>query len=181
MRSLNWGAIATGVNPTYQAMEILHQLDITEPKILIVLDVLYEPYIKPIIAKSSIEKVIYTNVADLAYGLGFKRTLGKLLKKIPKGKVDFPGALKFMDLLNTTLAVPTAKIDVKTHPATYIITGGTTGLPKVAVLTHYNVVSNANQCVYWLGGETSGIGCVGVLPLFHSFAHTVVMNTTIKP
>ena len=174
------GAIATGVNPTYQPMEILHQLDITKPKLLIVLDALYEPYIKPIIAKTSIEIIIYTNVADLAHGLGFKRTLGILLKKIPKGKVDFPGAFKFMDLLNTPPAVPNVRIDVKTHPATYIMTGGTTGLPKAAVLTHFNVVSNALQCVYWLGGETPGIGCVGVLPLFHSFAHTVVMNTTIK-
>ncbi|MBD3340888.1 MAG: AMP-binding protein, partial [Candidatus Lokiarchaeota archaeon] len=34
-------------------------------------------------------------------------------------------------------------------------------------------------CMYWLGGEQPGIGNIGVLPLFHSFAHTVVMNTTI--
>lgn len=174
------GAIATGINPTYQPMEILHQLDITKPRVLIVLDALYIPYIKPIIAKSSIEKVIYTNVADLAHGLGFKRVLGKLLKKIPKGKVDYPGALNFMELLDTPPEVPKVNIDVKTHPATYIMTGGTTGLPKAAVLTHFNVVSNAIQCMFWLGGETPGIGVVGVLPLFHSFAHTVVMNSCIK-
>jgi long-chain acyl-CoA synthetase len=174
------GAISTGINPTYQPMEILHQLDITKPKVLIVLDALYEPYIKPIIAKTSIEKLIYTNVADLAHGLGIKRFLGKLLKKIPKGKVDFPGALEFMDLLETPPNVPTIEFDVKTHPATYIMTGGTTGLPKAAVLTHYNVVSNAIQCTHWLGGETPNIGVVGVLPLFHSFAHTVVMNTCIS-
>ncbi len=174
------GAIATGINPTYQPMEILYQLDITKPKVLVVLDALYIPYIKPIIAKSSIEKVIYTNVADLAHGLGIKRVLGKLLKKIPKGKVDYPGALKFMELLDTPPEVPKVAIDVKTHPATYIMTGGTTGLPKAAVLTHFNVVSNAIQCTYWLGGETPGIGVIGVLPLFHSFAHTVVMNTCVK-
>lgn len=174
------GAIATGINPTYQPMEILHQLDITKPKVLVALDALYEPYIKPIIAKSSIEIVIYTNVADLAHGLGFKRTLGKLLKKIPKGKVDYPGAINFMDLLETEPNVPKVDIDVKTHPSTYIMTGGTTGLPKSAVLTHFNVVSNAIQCVLWLGGEEPGIGSIGVLPLFHSFAHTVVMNTTIR-
>ncbi len=173
------GAIASGINPTYQPMEILHQFDIIKPKALIALDALYEPYIKPIIDKSSVEIVIYTNIADLAHGLGFKRTLGKLLKKIPTGKVDFPGALKFMDLLKTPPNVPEVKIDVKTHPSTYIMTGGTTGLPKAAVLTHFNVVSNALQCALWLGGEKPGIGSVGVLPLFHSFAHTVVMNASI--
>ncbi|MHA1688075.1 MAG: AMP-binding protein, partial [Promethearchaeota archaeon] len=173
------GAIASGINPTYQPMEILHQLDIIKPKVLIALDALYEPYIKPIIDKSSVEIVIYTNIADLAHGLGFKRTLGKLLKKIPTGKVDFPGAIKLMDLLKTPPNVPEVKIDVKTHPATYIMTGGTTGLPKAAVLTHFNVLSNAIQCMLWLGGERPGVGNVGVLPLFHSFAHTVVMNSTI--
>jgi long-chain acyl-CoA synthetase len=173
------GAIASGINPTYQPMEILHQLHITKPKMLIVLDALYEPFIKPIIEKSSVEILAYTNVADLAHGLGFKRVLGKLLGKIPKGKVDYPGALKFMDLLDTDPNVPDVDIDVKTHPATYIMTGGTTGLPKAAVLTHFNAVSNAIQCRYWLGGENPGLGSVGVLPLFHSFAHTVVMNTTI--
>jgi len=173
------GAIASGINPTYQPMEILHQLHIVKPKMLIVLDALYEPYIKPIIDKTSIEILVYTNVADLAHGLGFKRVLGKLLGKIPKGKVDYPGALKFMDLLDTETKVPKVEIDVKTHPVTYIMTGGTTGLPKAAVLTHFNAVSNAIQCRIWLGGEQPGIGSVGVLPLFHSFAHTVIMNTTV--
>jgi len=173
------GAIASGINPTYQPIEILHQLDIIKPKVLIVLDALYERYIKPIIAKSSIEKVIYTNVADMAHGLGFKRALGKLLKKIPKGTVDRPGAINFLDLLEVSPDVPKVDIDVKTHPVTYIMTGGTTGLPKAAVLTHFNIVSNAKQCMYWLGGEKPCIGSVGILPLFHSFAHTVIMHATI--
>ncbi|MBD3193479.1 MAG: AMP-binding protein [Candidatus Lokiarchaeota archaeon] len=173
------GAIASGINPTYQSMEILHQLDIIKPKMLIVLDALYEPYIKPIIDKSSIQTLVYTNVADLADGLGFKRTLGKLLKKIPTGKVDYPGAIEYMELLETEPNVPDVDIDVKTHPVTYIMTGGTTGLPKAAVLTHFNAVSNAHQSKLWLGGENPGLGSIGVLPLFHSFAHTVVMNTTI--
>jgi long-chain acyl-CoA synthetase len=150
-----------------------------KPKALIVLDALYEPYIKPIIDKSGVEILIYTNVADMAHGLGFKRFLGKLLKKIPTGKVDRPGAIEFMDLLDTEPNVPDVEFDVKTHPVTYIMTGGTTGLPKAAILTHFNAVSNAHQSKLWLGGEQPGLGSIGVLPLFHSFAHTVVMNTTI--
>ncbi len=174
------GAIASGINPTYQPMEILHQLEIMKPKVLIILDALYIPYLKPIVKKTTIETVIYTNVADLAHGLGAKRSLGKLLGKIPKGKVDFPGALSFLELLNTPPRDVEVDIDVKTHPATHIMTGGTTGLPKAAVLTHFNVVSNAKQCCLWLGGQQPGIGNIGVLPLFHSFAHTVIMNTTIN-
>ncbi|MFX1309374.1 MAG: AMP-binding protein [Promethearchaeota archaeon] len=173
------GAIASGINPTSQPVEVLHQLDITKPKNLIVLDALYESSIKPIIQDSTIKLVIYTNLIDLAEIKGIKKAIGKFVKKIPSGKVDFPGALRFKELLKTRPEVPKVNINVKENPATYIMTGGTTGLPKAAVLSHFNVVSNAKQCKLWLGGEKPGIGNIGILPLFHSFAHTVVMNTTL--
>jgi len=173
------GAVANGINPTYQPIEILHQLDITKPKMLIVLDALYEQFIKPIIDDTNIKTIVYTNLADLANIKGVKKAIGKFVKRIPTGKVDFPGAIKFNDLLKTKPKFDDVKIDVRSHPATYIMTGGTTGLPKAAVLTHFNVVSNAKQCKLWLGGEKPEIGNIGILPLFHSFAHTVVMNTTL--
>ena len=173
------GAIASGINPTYQPIEILHQLDITKPKMLIILDSLYGQFIKPIIDDTNIKTIVYTNIADLTNIKGVKKAIGKFVKRIPTGKVDFPGAIKFNDLLKTEPKFDDVKFDIKSHPATYIMTGGTTGLPKAAVLTHFNVVSNAKQCKLWLGGEKPGIGNIGILPLFHSFAHTVVMNTTL--
>jgi long-chain acyl-CoA synthetase len=174
------GAIATGINPTYKPLEVLHHLKLTNAKVLITLDALYGELARPIIGKSNVEKVIYTNIADLASGLpGWKKTLGKMVGKIPKGKVDFPGAIKFLDLLKTESNLPKVNFDPTEHPATYIMTGGTTGIPKATVLTHFNVVSNAIQCVLWVGGEDPGVGDIGALPLFHSFAMTAVMNTTI--
>ncbi|MFX1317215.1 MAG: AMP-binding protein [Promethearchaeota archaeon] len=173
------GAIASGINPTYQPMEILHQLHIIKPKVIIVLDSLYKPYIKPIIEESSLDSVIYTNLADLTDIISVRKIVSKFVKKIPSGKVDYPNSYRFKDLLKTKPNVPVIEFNVKTHPATYIMTGGTTGLPKAAVLTHFNVVSNAIQCRLWLGGERPYIGNIGILPLFHSFAHTVVMNTAI--
>ncbi|MFX1378854.1 MAG: AMP-binding protein [Promethearchaeota archaeon] len=173
------GAIASGINPTSQPVEVLHQLDITKPRLLIVLDALYESSIKPIIKDSNLENIVYTSLIDLTEIKGVKKAIGKFVKKIPSGKVDFPGALRFKDLLKTVPKVQKVSINAKEDPATYIMTGGTTGLPKAAVLTHFNIVSNAKQCELWLGGEKPGIGNIGILPLFHSFAHTVVMNTTL--
>ncbi|MBN2156832.1 MAG: AMP-binding protein [Candidatus Lokiarchaeota archaeon] len=185
------GAIPTGVNPTYKPAEVLHQLEITKSEYIIVLDALYESMIKPIADKLDLIKgFISTNIADLATGLsGFKIFLGKLLGKIPKGKV--PAAHNFTDLLKASPNSPRAEIDQANDTATLIMTGGTTGVPKAAVLTHRNVYCNALQCQYWLlkqkdpdapaDAEQLGpkSGMVGILPLFHSFAHTVVMNIAI--
>jgi len=174
------GAIATGVNPTYKPLEVLHHLKLTNAKVLITLDALYGELARPIIKKTNVEILIYTNVADLASGLpGWKKGLGKMIGKIPKGKVDFPGAIKFLDLLNTVPDLPKVDFDPTEHTATYIMTGGTTGVPKATVLTHFNLVSNAIQCVLWVGGEDPDVGDIGALPLFHSFAMTAVMNVAI--
>jgi len=174
------GVIATGINPTYKPLEVLYQIETTNPKALIVLDALYGEFVKPIIAKTNIEFIIYTNVADLASGLsGAIKFIGKLIGKIPKGKVDFEPAYKLLDLLKTEPNLPDVDIDPVDLPVTYIMTGGTTGIPKATVLTHFNLVSNARQCISWFGGEEPGVGGVGVLPLFHSFAMTTVMNACI--
>jgi long-chain acyl-CoA synthetase len=174
------GAIATGINPTYKPLEVLHQLKMTNSKVLITLDALYGELARPIINKTNVEMVIYTNIADLASGLsGLKKTLGKLIGKIPKGKVDFPSAINLLDLLNTEPDLPKVEFDPTEHTATYIMTGGTTGVPKATVLTHFNLVSNAIQCVLWVGGEDPGVGDIGAIPLYHSFAMTAVMNVAI--
>lgn len=173
------GCIATGINPTYQPGEILHQLKLTGAKALVCLDALYQPKIAPIIDKSQVDKLIVTNIVDVAGFSWVKKTLGKLLGKIPTGEVPAT-ALRFTDLLATQPAVPAVSIDPMNDPAAYLMTGGTTGVPKAAVLTHHNLVSNATQCRLWLDKVGLGTCIVGVLPLFHSFAMTTVMNTAIN-
>jgi long-chain acyl-CoA synthetase len=171
------GAIASGVNPTYKPMEVLHQLKTVGTKYLIVLDALYEPTVAPIIGESPVEKVIVTNIVDLVKMSIIKRTLGKMLKKIPTGPTP-SDALKFRDLLKTPIDLPDVKINAS-DTATYIMTGGTTGVPKAAVLSHFNCVSNAIQSQAWLFKVQPGACNIGVLPLFHSFAMTCVMNISI--
>ncbi len=169
------GAVASGINPTYKPMEILHQLKTVGTKTLIVLDALYEGQVAPIRDKSPLRTIIVTNIVDLAGLSPVKKFLGKLLKKIPTGPVP-ADALRLTDLLKTEKAVPDVAIDPVNDAATYIMTGGTTGVPKAAELTHFNCVSNALQAKAWLFKVKPGACSVGVLPLFHSFAMTCVMN-----
>ncbi|MHA1733948.1 MAG: AMP-binding protein [Promethearchaeota archaeon] len=172
------GAIVTGINPTYKPLEVLHQLDEVNAKALVCLDSLWESMVAPIASKLDLSFVVSTNIADLARGMGgMKIFLGKLLKKIPKGKI--PGAINFKEMVKTRPSLPEVDIDPLNDPGVYMMTGGTTGVPKAAVITHYNAVSNALQCKWWLFDQEPGMAVVGVLPMFHSFAMTVVQNTSI--
>jgi long-chain acyl-CoA synthetase len=60
-----------------------------------------------------------------------------------------------------------------------IYTGGTTGIPKGAELTHRNVVSNAISGSYWSHSREAQEVSIGALPFFHSYGMTAVMNMTI--
>ncbi len=172
------GLVVTGVNPTYKPAEVLHQFEVTGVKAVIALDSLYPTLIESIAGQYPIKNLIVTNIVDLVNISPFKKWLGKLIKKIPSGKVP-KEAIKFLHIIKEGHAPPQVKI---THedPATYIMTGGTTGVPKAAVLSHFNCVSNAIQCDLWMWMGGHGYCTVGVLPLFHSFGMTTVMNTAIK-
>jgi long-chain acyl-CoA synthetase len=173
------GLIASGINPTYKPAEVLHQVKTVGTKCMIVLDSLYESCVAPIREKSGIETMISTNVADMLKMSILKKTLGKLLKKIPTGVV--PDSIPFMKLVRHPISLPKVEIDPEKDIATYIMTGGTTGVPKAAILSHFNCVSNAVQSQAWLSAKAKpGAGVIGIIPLFHSFAHTCVMNISVN-
>ena len=185
------GAIPSGINPTYKPGEILHQIKMINAKFIVALDYLYEENFTEIIDKWNFEKIIYTNITDLASGLSkLKKWLGKKLKKIPTGKVDHPNAISFLECLNIEPNPPKVSINPAEDAATLIMTGGTTGIPKASIQTHQNLVANAIQAQLFgtrqrdpenpdmlLGHRTA---MIGVLPLFHSFALTAVMNLAIR-
>ncbi len=176
---LKAGAIVTAISPLYKEREVKHQLNDSEAETIIVLDILY-PVVKNVKDKTKLKRIIVTNLGD--YMSSLKRVLGKLLKKIPTLKVvEEPGIYFFKDLLEKYPAEPpTVKIKPKDDLAALQYTGGTTGEPKAAMLTHYNFVSNAIACASWLRGKEAEEVIMGVIPLFHIFGMTTCMNTTIN-
>jgi long-chain acyl-CoA synthetase len=171
------GVAVTAINPTYKSMEIRHQLEDSGAKALIVLDAVYGEA-REGIKGTKVSIVIGTNVVDLCGFSWLKVFLGRLLKKIPTGKLS-PESLKLTDLMKSDPNPPNIKIDPE-DVAVLQYTGGTTGLPKGAMLTHRNLVSNAAQCDAWLWKKDENTGIIGVLPLFHAFAMTVVMNLSVR-
>jgi long-chain acyl-CoA synthetase len=171
------GVTVTPVNPTYKSLEIRHQLSDSGAKALIVLDALYAEA-RQGIEGTAVRQIIGTNIVDLCGFSGLKVFLGKLLKKIPTGQLP-ADAFQLKALLQTDPDPPDVAVDPE-DVAVLLYTGGTTGLPKGAMLTHRNVVSNAVMCDAWLWKKKTDTGLIGVLPLFHSFAMTTVMNTAIR-
>jgi long-chain acyl-CoA synthetase len=171
------GVTVTAINPTYKSMEIRHQLEDSGAKALIVLDAVYGEA-REGIKGTGVSIVIGTNVVDLCGFSWLKVFLGRVLKKIPTGKLS-PESLKLTDLMKSDPNPPNIKIDPE-DVAVLQYTGGTTGLPKGAMLTHRNLVSNAAQCDAWLWKKDENTGIIGVLPLFHAFAMTVVMNLSVR-
>jgi long-chain acyl-CoA synthetase len=174
------GATVTTLNVQYKPAEAIHCLKGSKSRLLVVLDAVYDgPWNQGSILKDTSirnpDDVIVTNLVDMAHGLSpIKKALGKSLKKIPVGKA--PGCTKFMEMLKTVPDVVPATYDAKSHVCVLLWTGGTTGMPKAAMLSTYNIVSNIYQAKEWLFKIKSGDGIIGILPFFHSFGQTVVMN-----
>lgn len=122
-------------------------------------------------------------VAKFTEALPFpKNILFPLLKwpetlRQPKGD----GYVAFSELLQEDFrALEPVVIDPEEDVAVLQYTGGTTGLPKGAILSHANVYANAVQSGMWFQGlEEGNERVLGALPCFHVFAMTVVMNLGI--
>jgi long-chain acyl-CoA synthetase len=184
------GAIANPIIPLNRYLEILHQANDSKGKVLIILDILYEEHLhgKDLSKMEDLEHIIFTGVAE--YLPKIKAKLGTLLGKVPRmkswpEKVGDVKCHKFQDILQNGFPtdIPDVKINPKKDVGVLIYTGGTTGLPKGVMLSHYNLVVNAEQGNIWATKqlpkleETAGKGgMVVVLPLAHLFALSVAMN-----
>jgi len=169
--ALKAGAILTLINPLYQGPEIQFQLNDSGTKALIIIDIMHDNYAK-IRDNTKVEHTIVTTMADAFPGMQVSFTP-------PEGVKGYHmwGEL----LASAEPKPPKVSIKPKETPAVLLYTGGTTGVPKGAILTHYNLVANAHQCKSWIPFAKRGAGdtTLAVLPFFHSFGLTVCMLNTI--
>jgi long-chain acyl-CoA synthetase len=172
--TLRAGCVVSGVSPLLSAEQIKYQLNdlgSTGKKVgLVTLDAIFAGHIVKIAADiPQLKLVAATSVAGFLPKI--KQVLGKLLKKIPAGKIGaLPGktVLDFhKDVLKKYSADP-VRVELTPDDLGWIqYTGGTTGAPKGAMLSHRNGVHNILSCNRWLGWEWGQGVLLSAFPMFH--------------
>ena len=170
--ALRAGAICVTCSPLYKARELEHQLNDAGAETLVVMDTLY-PIVQEIRERSKLRNVIATSPRD--YLPPLLRTLSPL-----KGVKSYkcPGAIDFLSIMKHE---PNPKpVLVKPDELALLqYTGGTTGVPKGAMITHRNLIVNAAQCEVELPMRRGIDVNVTALPLFHIFGMTCAMNAPV--
>ena len=177
---LRAGATVVNYNPLYSPRELEHQIvdSGTEVMVTLSLKMLYDKLV-PMLEATCLQTII---VSEMSEGLSLaKGTLFNLAKAKEIADIPFNDAhVSFSRLMDYPPVVRTAEIDPLNDVAVLQYTGGTTGVPKGVVLTHANLTANIRQCRLWFTTALDGQETImGVLPFFHVFAMTVVMNFAI--
>lgn len=176
------GLVVVNTNPLYTAHEIKHQLNDSGAKALVVLANIAKNA-ATIIAETSVEQVIVTELADVHPPL--KRLLINTVVKYVKKLVpefSFPSQIKFNDALHMAKQPWQAVAINPEDVAVLQYTGGTTGVAKGAMLTHRNLVANMvqlnehmvdsfrkNQEIY-----------IAPLPLYHIYSFTIHCTSAVS-
>jgi long-chain acyl-CoA synthetase len=174
------GAIMVCCNPLYVAREIEHLVNDSSTETFVVMSSVYEQ-VKDIRPGTSIKRVVVTNVKE--YFPGLLKFLFTLTKEKKEGhRVDISGEADtywFQDVIQSGRTPPEPVEIAPEDAATLIYTGGTTGVPKGAQLTHRNLVSNATLLNVWAKSRQALEVMLAVMPYFHIYGLTAGMNTPI--
>jgi long-chain acyl-CoA synthetase len=178
--TLKLGAIVVNTNPTYTAREIERQLGDAGAETVVLYSPLYAR-LREVQARTQVTRVIVTDISDYVAGPP-KALVQRNLRKHGQ-MVDVPdgeGVYRFRPLLDAHPAPPPEVAVDAGDTALFQYTGGTTGVPKAAMLTHHNLVVNTIQMRRWMTGLEDGKErIIGALPFFHVYGMTVEMSLAV--
>lgn len=169
------GGVVSNTNPLYTAAELQHQLSDSEATTIVVAEN-FAHTLQLVLPKTKIKRVIVARLGDL-HG-GFKGSFINFAARYLKNLVpswNIANTVYLADILKKGTKLNWQEPQIKPNElAALQYTGGTTGVAKGAMLSHYNLVSNVCQAYSWVKpyckGEQEQI--LSALPLYHIFALT---------
>jgi long-chain acyl-CoA synthetase len=176
--ALRAGAIVVPCNPLYTSAELRHQLADAGAVVAVVLSRAYLA-LRDALPGTAVREVVVTNIKDyMPARLGVLFTLFRENKEGHRVHLA-PGHRTWRAVLR--LGARPAPVDVRPADlAALLYTGGTTGVPKGAMLSHRALVANALQSRSWYPRTVAGqTRTLAVMPFFHAYGLTVVMNEAI--
>ena len=181
MGALKAGATLTAVSPVYVSSEIKYQLEDSGAKMIVCLDILYDGVEK---SGVKLDAVILTSIGE--YLPTMKKFLGSSVLRAVYQKMAAPpvelfereGVYRFQDLIKKYPPNPPKhEFNVREDLVTLPYTGGTTGMPKGAMITHYNFAA-ARELADGFWGDVIQEGkevAIAYLPFYHIYGQAVVM------
>lgn len=181
---LRAGFTLTCINPLYTPREVKNQLVDSGAEAIIILEN-FAHTLEKALSDTSIKHICITKMGDMFHGqaLGLKSFIvNSVVKHIKKMVPDYslPSAVSYIKALEIGAGRPyTAFKRGHGDIAVLQYTGGTTGVPKAAMISHANILSNAEQCAVWIDSGVKGkvmpeqLTFLCALPLFHIFSFTV--------
>ena len=175
------GGTVVNMNPLYAAGELENMVKDSGAQFLVTMDLtaMY-PKARTLLNNTPLKKLI---VCSMAEALPFETAvMFNLFKRKTISDVqDDDRQIWWDDLIDNDGAPTPVAIDPKEDVAILQYTGGTTGTPKAAMLTHANVTANARQVSSWFNNPDPGNEkFLAALPFFHVFAMTVILLVGIE-
>ncbi len=174
------GGIVVNFNPLYSERELRTQIIDSDTKIMIVPDLCsIQGKMAAVAGAAGLRHVVLCSMAT-----AMPPVKGALFSIVKRREIirHAPDArhVSYRSLMAGRATLREATIDPQRDLALLQYTGGTTGTPKGAALTHANLTANSSQVKHALGGRTAEPERIlGVLPLFHVFALTSVLNIAV--
>ena len=172
---LKAGGVVVNLSPLYSTAELVQQIADSGVDILLTLNLRsLVPKAERLVADGAVSKVVLCRLEDT-----LPRLHGLLFRFLDRRRAPAPRHPAFVSARQLTANdgdFTERPIDPHEDLAVLQYTGGTTGLPKGAMLTHANLSINLQQALAWERHvETGKSTFLTVLPMFHAYAMTVIM------
>ncbi|MBM4452484.1 MAG: long-chain fatty acid--CoA ligase, partial [Chloroflexi bacterium] len=179
--ALKAGATLTAISPLYVSPEIKHQIEDSGATTIVCQDILYDNVDRTGV---KLDRVVLTGIAE--YLPGLKKFMGQSMLRAVYQKMAAPppdiyereGFYQLQELIKKYPPnPPKIDFDVKNDLVTLPYTGGTTGLPKGAMMSHYNLIAGRSLASKFWGDvvEEGKEVVLAYLPFYHIYGQAVVM------